>query len=297
MKGKTAYVLADIEGSTGVWTKAQTQKGRPWQEARVALTEDLNAVAQALFERGAGRIILKDWHRTGFNIIPSDLDPRIHLISGYYAGPAIGFGDLHGADFALFVGFHASSGNPQGFLPHTLTSRIAEIVVNGQRICEAELFASVLSRFRVPVCFFSGCPAACDEIKERMPWVVTYPLPKDPQIDSDPRLRNQYIQKMREGLRAKIHEIPDHPETLPLFAMAPPFDCQVYFHDEDQARRMNPWNFPQQGKSLLFHAASFPELYENLLKIAYFTRWTYRLRKVLLPLSRTLWRIQARKHL
>ena len=48
MKGKTAYLVADLEGSTGAWTKAHTLLGTPeWQEARVELTRDINAVAES----------------------------------------------------------------------------------------------------------------------------------------------------------------------------------------------------------------------------------------------------------
>jgi D-amino peptidase len=297
MKGKTAYVVADLEGSTGAWTKEHALWGTPeWQEARVELTRDLNAVAAALFARGARGVVVKDWHRTGFNVIPAYLDKRVKLVSGYYLGPAVGYGKLYDADFALFVGLHAASGNEKGFLPHTLTSRIAEIVVNGKRVCEAELFATVLSAFKVPVCFFSGCPEACREVQERMDWVSTYAIPKAPEIYSDEGKRNGYIQEKRAGLIKKIKEIPGHPSELPLFTMKPPFNCQVIFHEEAQAWKMNPWGFPQEGKTLHFASQQFPEFYENLLKIAYFPKWAYSLRRVILPFTRGMGKIQSLKH-
>ena len=128
MNGRVAYVVADLEGSTGAWTKAHTLLGTPeWQEARVEMTRDLNAVAGALFERGVKGVVVKDFHRTGFNVIPDYLDQRVKLVSGYYTGPAVGYGKLHGADFALFVGLHASGGNAEGFLAHTLTSLKVEL--------------------------------------------------------------------------------------------------------------------------------------------------------------------------
>ncbi len=296
MKGKIAYVVADLEGSTGAWTKAHTLLGSEWQEVRVELTRDINTVADALFERGVGGVVVKDFHRTGYNLIPSYLDKRIKLISGYYTGPAVGYGKLYGADFALFVGLHASGGNEKGFLAHTLTSRIAEILVNGKRICEAELFATVLSAFRVPVVFFSGCPAACQEVKERINWVVTYAIPKDPVVYKDADKRRGYIASMRKGLGEKIKEIPD-PEGLPLFVMKPPFDCEVVFQEEAEAVRMNAWGFAQDGRAIRFHAEEFLELYQNLLKIAYFPKLAYTLRSLVIPLTRVVWKIQSLKHL
>jgi len=296
MKGKTAYVVADLEGSTGAWTKAHTLLGPEWQEARVELTRDINAAAEALFERNVKGVVVKDFHRTEYNLLPSYLDKRVKLVSGYYNGPAVGYGKLYGADFALFVGLHASGGNERGFLAHTLTSRIAEIRVNGKRICESELFATVLSAFRVPVVFFSGCPAACQEIKERMNWVVTYAIPKDPLVYQDADKRIGYIAGMRKGLGEKIKEIPD-PEGLPLFVLKPPFDCQVTFQEEAEARRMNAWGFPQDGRVICFHAEEFLELYQNLLKIAYFPKLAYTLRNLVIPLTRVVWKIQSLKHL
>jgi D-aminopeptidase len=208
----------------------------------------------------------------------------------------VGYGKLYGADFALFVGLHASGGNESGFLPHTLTSRIAEIRVNGKRTCEAELFASVLSAFRVPVCFFSGCPAACQEVTEKMGWVTTYSIPKEMEIYRDEKRRRDYIAQKREGLRKKIKELSD-PKAMPLFAMKPPFNCQVIFHEEAEARRMNPWGFSQQGKVICFHADQFLELYQNLLKIAYFPKLAYQMRSLVLPITRVVWKIQSLKHL
>jgi len=297
MKGKIAYIVADLEGSTGAWTKAHTLLATPeWQEARVELTRDLNAAAGALFERGVKGVVVKDFHRTGYNLIPAHLDRRVKLVSGYYTGPAVGYGKLHGADFALFVGLHAAGGNVKGFLAHTLTSRIAEILVNGKRICESELFATVLSAFGVPLAFFSGCPAACQEVKQRMNWVVTCAIPKDPLVYQDRNKRGEFILQARESLRQSILAIPTV-EGLPLFAMKPPFDCRVIFQEEAEARKMNAWGFPQEGRIIRFHSEEFLEMYENLLKIAYFPRLAYTLRYLVIPLTRAVWRIQSLKHL
>jgi len=297
MKGKVAYVVADLEGSTGAWTKAHTLLGTPeWQEARVDLTKDINAVSEALFQMGVKGVVVKDFHRTGYNLIPRYLDRPVRLVSGYYTGPAVGYGKLYGADFALFVGLHASGGSESGFLPHTLTSRIAEILVNGKRICEPELFATVLSAFQVPVCFFSGCPAACQEVKKMMEWVVTYAIAKEPGTYEDPPKRKAYIAQKRKGLREKIKEI-SNPQAMPLFVMKPPFDCQVIFQEEAEARRMNPWGFAQEGKIIRFHTEQFLDLYQNLLKIAYFPKMAYQMRSLVLPLTRAVWKIQSWKHL
>ena len=260
------------------------------------MTRDINAVTDALFARGVGGVVVKDFHRTGYNLIPPYLDKRVKLVSGYYTGPAIGYGNLHGADFALFVGIHAAGGNEKGFLAHTLTSRIAEILINGKRTCESELFAAVLSAFRVPVVFFSGCPAACQEVEERMPWVATCAVPKDLSTEKDESKKKEWVAHIRDGLRQRIKEMPAI-EGLPLLIMNPPFDCRVIFHEEAEARRMNPWGFPQEGKVIYFRSEEFLDMYQNLLKIAYFPKLAYSLRCLVLPLARAAWKIQSLKHL
>jgi D-aminopeptidase len=243
MKGKVAYIVADLEGSTGAWTKAHTLLGTPqWQKARVELTRDINAVTEALFEMGVKGVVVKDFHRTGYNLIPRYLDRRV------------------------------------------------------KTVCEAELFATVLSAFQVPVCFFSGCPAACQEVKQKMEWVVTYAIAKDPEIYQDERRWRDYIIQKRQGLRGKINEI-SNPEAIPLFFMKPPFNCQVIFQEEAEARCMNPWGFLQDGRTVSFHAEHFLELYQNLLKIAYFPKVAYQLRSLVLPMTRFIWKIQSLKHL
>jgi D-aminopeptidase len=86
-------------------------------------------------------------------------------------------------------------------------------------------------------------------------------------------------------------------EGLPLFAMKPPFDCEVIFQEEKEANRMNAWGFSQEGRIIRFHAEEFLEMYENLLKIAYFPKLAYALRYLVIPLTRVVWGIQSLKHL
>jgi hypothetical protein len=96
-------------------------------------------------------------------------------------------------------------------------------------------------------------------------------------------------------MKKKIKEI-INPTAKPLFRMDPPFSCEVIFQEEMEARR-NPWGFPREGRVIYFKAGKFLDLYENLLKIAYFPKMAYQLRSVVLPLTRLIWNLQSRKHL
>jgi len=41
-----------------------------------------------------------------------------------------------------------------------------------------------------------------------MEWLVTHEISKDPEIYGDEKKRQEYIRQKRQGLRAKIQEIP-----------------------------------------------------------------------------------------
>jgi hypothetical protein len=92
-------------------------------------------------------------------------------------GPVPGIGDPGDADAVLMLGMHAASGT-NGFLPHTLTSRLAKLVVNGRPMAEVELFAASLAPFNIVPIFFSGCPVACQQARERIRGVRTHAIDK-----------------------------------------------------------------------------------------------------------------------
>ena len=70
-------IIADIEGSSGCWNRrASSFMTREWSRACVEMTRDVNAVVQALFNSGVEHIQIKDFHRTGYNLLPELIDPR-----------------------------------------------------------------------------------------------------------------------------------------------------------------------------------------------------------------------------
>jgi len=275
------YLVVDIEGSTGTWSREDTLSGTPgWRLARRAMTEDVNGIVEGLAERTGGQIVVKDFHRDGYNIVPSLLHKRAVLVRGYYFKPHLMYGDLRSSNMAFFIGMHAGSGS-SGFLPHTLTSRISRILVNDEPLCETQVFAHVLGEAGVPVTFVSGCPGACAEAKRHLPWVVTCPVPKDESR------RGCAPAPIREELRTKAQEALMVKEA-PLYRLTPPFCCQVSFRNELTARRSNGWRFPRDGAEIRFECSDGASLVMNLIKLAYFTPLTFQLLPYLLPPGRML---------
>jgi D-aminopeptidase len=139
----------DIEGSSECRSYAGSSfLTEEWIRACVGMSLDVVAVVRALFDAGAGTVTVKDFHRTGYNLLPELIDPRARIVSGYLAGPVPGIGDPGGAELLLCIGMHAASGSG-GFLAHTLTSRIARLEVNGRLLPEITLFASSLAPYGI----------------------------------------------------------------------------------------------------------------------------------------------------
>jgi D-aminopeptidase len=103
-------------------------------------------------------VTIKDFHRTAYNLLPEMIDRRARIVCGYRRGAVPGLGDPEDADALMMIGMHAAS-DTDGFLAHTLTSRLASLKVNGRPLAEVELFAAALAPYGIPTIFFSGCPA------------------------------------------------------------------------------------------------------------------------------------------
>jgi len=72
---------------------------------------------------------------------------------------------------------HAASGT-DGFLAHTLTSRIEQLEVDGKPLPEIQLFASSLAPRGLRPIFFSGCPVACRQARAGIEHLSVYPIDK-----------------------------------------------------------------------------------------------------------------------
>jgi D-amino peptidase len=171
-------IVADIEGSSGCWNYAGSAfMTRAWVNACENMTADVSAVATALLEAGVRSVTVKDFHRTGYNLLAERLPDAVELISGYHADPVPGMGDPRPAEAVMFLGLHAASGT-EGFLSHTLTSRLADIRINDRPLPEVQLFAASLAPLGLAPLYFSGCPEACRQAKAVIPGITTHAIDK-----------------------------------------------------------------------------------------------------------------------
>jgi D-amino peptidase len=279
-------IIADIEGSSGCWQYTDGCFMSPtWPRACAAMTADVNAVVRALFNQGVRSVRIKDFHRTGYNLLREGIDARAALVSGYRQGPIPGLGDPESAQAALFLGMHAASGS-RGFLAHTLTSRISDVRVNGRRLTEIELFAAALAPYDIRPLFFSGCQAACAQARRRLPGLHTFAIDKQggPAALDPTRWRRRLAQAAVESL--------SRPAPPPPYLPKGPFKTAITFRDGalSAKRHAAPWGFPHRGATVFIAAETHNDLYRRLVRLCYLSPLAERT----LPLSLWLFNLRGR---
>jgi D-amino peptidase len=185
-------------------------------------------------------------------LIAENLDPRIELISGYKQGPVPGFGQVPKVFSVLFLGMHAASGT-NGFLAHTLTSRISRLIINGKIWSELELFSASLGPYGIRPVFFSGCPEACRQAKNAIAGINVFPIDKSGH-------RHKFdAEKWRESLCRNAVDAIQNTHTGP-FLPQKPFNAIVRFRDgkkvADQISKR--WGFVRKGAGNSNRGGHFP---------------------------------------
>lgn len=270
-------IIADIEGSSGCMSySASSFNTGEWYDACIDMSLDVRSVTDALFAAGAEQVVIKDFHRTGYNLLPELMNSRVRLVSGYRNSPVPGIGSVYDCDAVIFTGMHASSGSG-GFLAHTLTSRHSNIMADGKPVSELQIFASSLFSHGVKPIFFSGCPEACSEAVEYVPGIAVYPVDKSAPLDD---------KKMwREGLAAAAAASLLNKDTVP-YMLKTPCSVELKVRDGDTAAKKiaRRWNLDRTGDRLFFKADTFDEFYKMLIRISYLNPVTEKLLPAALPL-------------
>jgi D-aminopeptidase len=263
---RRVLIIADIEGSSGCWSyRASSFMTPEWARACVAMSRDVQAVAQALFECGVEYVRVKDFHRTGYNLLPELIDARAKLIHGYRAGPVPGLGDPGPAEAVMFLGMHAASGT-DGFLAHTLTSRIRHLEVNGNPLPEIQLFAASLAGRGIKPIFFSGCPVACAQARTAIRHISVFPIDKFAGQE-----RFDAIAWRTDLAQAAVTAL-NNKRTIP-FKLQGPMRVKVRMQTGSTAARKiaRRWGLVHQGDQIVIDANDIHDVYMHLIRICYLT--------------------------
>ena len=264
-------IIADIEGSSGCWNyRASKFLTNEWSRACVEMTLDVNAVVRGLFDAGVKQVTVKDFHRTGYNLLPEMIDPKARVVLGYRQGPVPGLGNPGDVKAVMFLGMHAASGT-EGFLAHTLTSRIIWLEVNRRPLAEVELFAASLAPYGIRPIFFSGCPTACAQAQAAIARINSHPIDKSdgPALFDAQLWRSDLVKSALESL----HNVDTEP-----YSISGPFRAEITMWDgESSAGKLaHRWGFDHEGGRIFIEAADIHELYRELIRLCYLTPLTER---------------------
>jgi len=166
-------VMVDLEGISGVVVTEQAlTTGQFYPRAREYMTGDVNACVEGLFAGGAERVVVRDAHAKGFNLLWHELDPRAEYVQGSGVGPRMpGIEEMDGL---VLLGYHAMAGTEGAVLEHTMSSAgWQNFWINGTLSGEIAIDAAVAGEAGVPVIMVSGCDKACAEARRFIPGVHT----------------------------------------------------------------------------------------------------------------------------
>jgi D-amino peptidase len=163
-----AFVSVDMEGVSGLTDPAEMcAGGRGYERGCELMTDDANAAVAGAYAAGATEVAVTDAHGTGRNLRVDLIDRRCTLARGPYKPMRMGEGLDSSFDAALFVGYHARAGTPDGVLNHTWMGReILNVHLNGEVAGEIRLMAAFAGSYGVPVALVTGDAAACAEAEE-----------------------------------------------------------------------------------------------------------------------------------
>lgn len=176
-------VMVDMEGISGICRSSQVMSdGAHYQQGRKYYTWDVNACVKGCFEGGAKRVIVRDAHASGYNLIWEDLDPRAEYIQGNSRTERMPLIDE--MDAVILLGYHAMAGAQRAVLEHTMSSKSWQNCwINGKKAGELAIDGIIAGEHGVPVIMTSGDDKLCKEASETIKGIVTAEVKKGLDVE------------------------------------------------------------------------------------------------------------------
>ncbi len=159
------YISADMEGVAGVVTADQLgPPGFEYERFRGFMTDEVLAAIEGARAAGATEFLVSDSHGNGENLLIERFPKDVTIVRSWPRPLAMMQGIDGTFEAALFVGYHASTTNPEGVRAHTMSSaHLADLRLNGVSMPEAGLNAAIAGHYGVPVAMISGDDAIVKE--------------------------------------------------------------------------------------------------------------------------------------
>jgi D-amino peptidase len=156
--GRKIYVSVDMEGIAGVVSAEQLgPTGFEYARFREFMTEETNVALAAAREAGATEFVVGDSHGNMQNLLIEKLPKDVQVVRSAPRPLMMMQGLDETFDGVIFIGYHASTTNPEGVRAHTMSSAtLADVRLNGVSVPEAAFNAAIAGHFGVPVLAITG---------------------------------------------------------------------------------------------------------------------------------------------
>lgn len=255
------YISADMEGIGGVstWQIQAGSQGREYEKFRKLMTQEVNAAIAGAYDAGATEVLVSDSHADGQNIDVELLDSRAKLIRAWPRPLVMMQGVDSACDAVVFIGYHASEGQPAAILAHTMSSRrIFEIKLNGTAVPEAGFNAAIAGEFGVPVVFLSGDQTIGEEARRLIGPIETVAVKQATGFYSGTMMHPQDAQRLiRDGVKRGI----ERRAELKPYKLAHPVKLEITFKDTVNAELVSylPGVERPRGNAIVFTARDMLE--------------------------------------
>jgi len=226
------YILCDMEGTSGIWRREQTDSSSPhYQQGRELLMADVNAAIQGCYQGGATDLVVCDTHGGGPNFLIEKMDPR-----PWYETPSE-FSPLPSIDESfdglILMCHHAMAGTQNGFLDHTQSSmHWFDYKINGESYGEIGQETAYAGHFGVPLIMVTGDGTACAETQRQFPGAVAVAVKR---ALSRNRACCMHPEKARELIRQGAAEAVKKAKTLKPFKPTLPITLELTYYRTDMA--------------------------------------------------------------
>jgi len=214
------FISSDMEGTNGIVSPSDVVPGGDrYEEGRVLMTEEVNAVIDGLFFSGVNEVTVCDSHEVAKNLRYDLLDKRASLIMGSTRPDSMVHSIDESYDGLILLGHHAMFGAEKAVLDHTYDQfLVRELKLNGSTYGEVGINALLAAESGVPLIMTSGDDALYWEtvrdfkdcevavVKEAMGRYCAKCLPKEESLKL---LRDTAIQAVKGIENKKAHEMPD----------------------------------------------------------------------------------------
>jgi D-amino peptidase len=261
----------DMEGISGQNDIRSLSFGNEeYKEARVWLTDDVNAVIEGLFAGGADEVDVVDAHGSGNpqpDILLDKLDSRARMLyKDETFRPYVDLTEEGLYDAVAVVCMHSKTGGG-GFAAHTYTLGM-DWILNDMSINETEIIAYSWGRADVPLIFASGD----NTLKEQLEWMtwLEFVTVKIAKSADDAELIP--FDKVHSEMRAASQRAVENLSRAKVVKLSTPIKAQLRAVPPARLEQLDGVpGISYQDQTVTFEARDYQEAYdgiEGLLRVA-----------------------------